>query len=107
MGNKELKKTLEAAIADWNARKPADAKGQWKQTQDIANGYLYLVWEIPTSEWENPEDGDLPWAEWGGNYILESMPGYVYFDLRLSMRKGQSITSQVVTWELDEEDGDE
>ena len=108
MGNKELKKTLEAAIADWQARKPADAKGQWKKVEDDAGGYLVLTWEIPTKEWENPEDGDLPWAEWGGNDILESMPGYSGFGMDLFMRDGQSITSQSVVWELEleEEDGE-
>ena len=107
MKNKELKKRLEAAIAEWDARKPPTAKGQWKALECLAGGYLYLIWEIPTSEWENPEDSDLPWSDWGGNEILESMPQYDYFNLRLFTRKGQSITAQVVAWELEEEDGDE
>ena len=108
MKNKQLRETLKAAIAAWAARKPADAKGEWLQMEDVdGGGYLYLVWEIPTSEWENPEDGDLPWSDWGGNEILESMPGYDGFGLDLFMKDGQSITSQSVAWELEEEDGDE
>ena len=103
MTNKELKKRLEAAIAEWDARKPPTAKGEWKQLEDEDGGYLYLVWEVPTKEWENPEDSDLPWSQWGGNEIMASMPGYDGFDLDLHMWGGESITSQIVTWELEYE----
>lgn len=94
MTKTELIKNLEAAI---NAA-PAPAFGEWKVHP--REDSVLLVWTCDADR--RPEMyGDEPWADWGGNAIMEAAGAPSFADSGSDAyvdRFGDDVVSQWVEW---------
>ncbi len=98
MTKTELVKALESAISAYNA----DVPGTW--AVNTGNDYVQLVWTCDAAD--TPEMyGDEPWAQWGGNWIIEAAVAPQQDDSGCdgyTDKHGDEVVSQWVHWNVEE-----
>lgn len=98
MTRTEIVKTLEAAIEAHTA----DVLGVW--SVNSGDDYVQLVWTCDAAD--APEmSGDEPWAQWGGNLIIEASGARQFDDSGCDSytdKFGDDVVSQWVQWSVEE-----
>ena len=101
MKHAQMQQALEAAIAK---HENAEFPGAWKVHS--GEGYIQLVWSC--DEDEAPEMyGDEPWAQWGGDSILEAAGVGDYHDSGADAYQdkfGEDVIEQWVQWNIANDD---
>ena len=101
MKTEQMQAALEAAISK---HANAEFPGAWKVYS--GEGYLQLIWSCDKDA--APEMyGDEPWAQWGGDAIIEEADigdfhdsgGDAYQD-----KFGENVITQWVQWNISDED---
>lgn len=96
------------ALENTIAKNPSGGyPGSWKVS--CGDDYVQLVWSCGQDE--TPEMyGDEPWAQWGGNDILESAGIGDYDDSGCDGYQdkfGDHMVEQWVQWDLEDEENDD